>query len=91
MEALGVLDGLDELLLRVLEALVLGEQQVVEAGVRRREAVLVGAILGDDKGEVAQTLDGHAVGAGAEEEEALLHLDRQAMHLIRVRVRAREG
>ena len=34
VEALGVLDGLDELLLRVLEALVLGEQQVVEARVR---------------------------------------------------------
>ena len=34
VEALGVLNGLHELLLRVLEALVLGEQQVVEAGVR---------------------------------------------------------
>ena len=42
MEALGVLDGLDELLLRVLEALVLGEQQVVEARVRGGEPVLVG-------------------------------------------------
>ena len=42
MEAFGVLDGLDELLLRVLEALVLGEQQVVEARVRGVEPVLVG-------------------------------------------------
>mmetsp|Transcript_11500 Transcript_11500/g.28707 ORF Transcript_11500/g.28707 Transcript_11500/m.28707 type:complete len:485 (-) Transcript_11500:933-2387(-) len=82
VEALGVLDGLDELLLRVLEALVLGEQQVVEARVRGGEPVLVRAVLGDDEGEVAQPLDGHAVGARAEEEEALLHLDRQAVHRL---------
>eukprot|EP00964_Phaeocystis_antarctica_P050793 scaffold29566_cov51-Phaeocystis_antarctica.AAC.5 len=82
VEALGVLDRLDQLLLRVLEALVLGQQQVVEARVRRRQPVLVRAVLGDDECEVAQPLDGDAVGAGAEEEESLLHLDRQAVHRL---------
>ena len=37
-------------------------------------ADLIGSVLGDNEGEVAQALDGHSVGAGAEEEEALLHL-----------------
>ena len=58
VEPLSVLDCLDELLLRMLEALVLGQQQMVEAGVRRGQPVLVRAVLGDDEGEVAQPLDG---------------------------------
>ena len=49
----------------------------VEARVGRRQARLVGPVARDNKVEVAQALDRYAVGARAEEEEALLQLERQ--------------
>ena len=67
VEALGVIDGLEELLLELLLVFVLGRQQMVEARVRRWQPRLVGAVSRDDKVEIAQALDRHAIGAGAEE------------------------
>jgi hypothetical protein len=64
-----VMVGLDD---RVRVSGALGEEEVVEAGVGGGEAGLVGAVTRDDEVEVAEALDGDAVGAGAKEEEALL-------------------
>lgn len=50
---------------------------MVEARVCRWEARFVSAVARDDKIEVAKALDGNAVGASAEEEEALLKLYRE--------------
>ena len=75
VESLRVADGLEQLLLELLLVLVLGQQEVVEARVRRRESALVDRVPADDKVEVAESLDRAAVGAGTEDEELLLHLE----------------
>eukprot|EP00962_Isochrysis_galbana_P025368 scaffold7805_cov116-Isochrysis_galbana.AAC.9 len=50
---------------------------MVEARVRRREALLIRPVARDDKVEVPQALDRDPVRAGREEEELLLELHRQ--------------
>mmetsp|Transcript_16851 Transcript_16851/g.51812 ORF Transcript_16851/g.51812 Transcript_16851/m.51812 type:complete len:657 (+) Transcript_16851:161-2131(+) len=79
-ESLGVLDGEQEPVAELLDGAVLGQEEVVEAGVARGQALRVAAVLGHDDVEAAEAADGRAVRARHELEERPLLLLAEAVH-----------
>ena len=59
---------------------VVGQQEVVEARVARRQPLHVRPVLGDDEGEAREAVDWRAVAAGGELEQQALLLFGEGMH-----------
>jgi len=71
-KALSIHDGKLQSVSQLLLALIRGQQQSVEAGMRGWQLVAVSAVSLDDAAQVAQTANGSSVTASEELEEAAL-------------------
>ena len=69
-KALSIHDGKLQSVCQLLLALIRGQQQSVEAGMRGWQLVAVSAVSLDDAAQVAQTANGSSVTASEELEEA---------------------